>query len=74
MFNYLIDKGLSYNHLDSDKYNLLNFFPLISLNKESAKIFIELTKENDLLNNNKFKENMISSLFSFVDCPFVKDD
>ncbi len=66
LFSYLKDKNVSISHLDTDNYNLLNFFPIIYFKKELGEIFINLCQHNDITNENKFKDSCISSFIDFI--------
>lgn len=66
LFDYLVENGLSINHIDNDGYNLLNFFPLVHFRKEISSRFLMLCQHNDITNENKYHDSCISSLISFV--------
>lgn len=66
LFDYLIDKGLSINHIDNDGYNLLNFFPLIPFKTDISERFLFLCQHNEITHENKYHDSCISSLISFI--------
>lgn len=66
LFDYLLDKNLSINHIDNDGYNLLNFFPLIPFKKEISERFLFLCQHNEITHENKYHDSCISSLISFI--------
>lgn len=66
LFQYLKNKNVSLNHIDSDEYNILNFFPTNYFTEELGQVFLDLCQNNDITHKNKFKDCCISSFISFL--------
>lgn len=66
LFDYLVNKGVSINHTDTDGYNLLNIFPIIAFQENAAERFLMLCQHNDITNETRYKENCISTFISFL--------
>lgn len=66
IFDYLVDKGVSTNHIDKDGYNLLNIFPIINFKESVAERFLALCQNNDITNETKHKESCVSTFISFI--------
>lgn len=66
LFDYLVNKGVSTNHIDNDGYNLLNIFPIISFQENVAQKFLILCENNDITHQTKYKQCCISTFISFL--------